>query len=102
MPEVCDLDRLRDGVTGGWNSFDVAVVNGNAVRYRIMEDWTANWHMHETSDELFYVISGVVRMDTERGTMEIQAGQLFVVPAGTRHRAQVTGRATMLIVDQIR
>jgi mannose-6-phosphate isomerase-like protein (cupin superfamily) len=55
---VCDLDRLQRGVADAWKSFDVATVNGNAVRCSVMEDVTANWHVHESSDELFYVMSG--------------------------------------------
>jgi mannose-6-phosphate isomerase-like protein (cupin superfamily) len=82
---VCDLDRLQRGVTDAWRSFDVATVNGNAVRCRIMENVTSSWHIHETSDELFHVISGTVHLDTEHTTHELVPGQLFVVPAGTRH-----------------
>ena len=96
-----DLDALQRGVTAPWRSVDVARVNGNAVRFRIMADRTADWHVHPRSDELFYVVSGMVVLDTEHGAHAIAAGQLFVVPAGTRHRARVSGRATLLVVDAI-
>jgi mannose-6-phosphate isomerase-like protein (cupin superfamily) len=98
---IFDLNRLRCGVTNPWESFDLTTVNGNTVRLRVMQDVTADWHTHETSDELFYVISGTVHMDTEHGAREIRAGQLFLVPAGTRHRGRVEGRAAMLVVDGI-
>ena len=97
----CDLNGLAAGVTDAWKSFDIATINGNAVRFRVMENRTANWHVHEDSDELFYVVSGTVLMDTEAGVREIQAGQLFVVPRGTRHRARVAGRASMVVVDKL-
>jgi len=95
----CDLDKLQAGVADAWKSFDIATVNGNAVRLRVMENRTASWHVHEDSDELFYVISGIIFMDTEHGVNEINSGQLFVVPKGTRHRARVEARATMIVVD---
>src|SRR5450631_2061397 len=101
LPQPSDLDEMQTGVTDAWKSFDVATVNRNAVRFRVMENKTANWHLHESSDELFYVVSGTVFMDTESGTREIHPGQLFVVPAGTRHRARVKGRATLLVIDNI-
>jgi quercetin dioxygenase-like cupin family protein len=66
-----------------------------------MEDITANWHAHTGSDELFYVMSGTIHMDTEHGTRTIHPGELFVEPAGTRHRGRVEGRATMLVIDGI-
>jgi mannose-6-phosphate isomerase-like protein (cupin superfamily) len=102
LPLPCDLDRLQVGVTDAWKSFDVAIVNDHAVRFRVMEGRTANWHVHESSDELFCVVSGTLFMDTEHGTREIRSGQVFVVPAGTQHRARVEGRATILVVDRIR
>jgi mannose-6-phosphate isomerase-like protein (cupin superfamily) len=98
---IADLTRLHDGVTAAWMSVDVATVNGNAVRLRVMQDVTAPWHAHDRSDELFLVMSGSLVLDTEHGSHEIQPGQLFVVPAGTRHRARVIGRATVLVVDRI-
>jgi mannose-6-phosphate isomerase-like protein (cupin superfamily) len=98
---VFDLQSLQRGMTEAWKSLDLANVNGNAVRLRVMQGTTANWHVHETSDELFYVISGTVYMDTEHGTNLIEAGQLFVVPAGTQHRSRVEGRATLLVIDRM-
>jgi mannose-6-phosphate isomerase-like protein (cupin superfamily) len=98
---VFDTDRLQRDATGPWRSFDLGQVNGNAIRLRVMEDVTANWHTHTGSDELFYVMSGTFHMDTEHGTREIGPGELFVVPAGTRHRGRVEGRATMLVIDGI-
>jgi mannose-6-phosphate isomerase-like protein (cupin superfamily) len=102
LPIARDLDGLQTGVTDVWKSFDVATVNGNAVRFRVMENTTANWHVHEHCDELFYVVTGTVLMDTECGVREIQSKQLLVIPAGMRHRARVEGRATLLVVDNIR
>jgi mannose-6-phosphate isomerase-like protein (cupin superfamily) len=98
---VCDVDRLQRDVTDAWKSVDVATVNGNSVRFRVMQDVTAKWHVHDGSDELFYVVSGTVHLDTEHGTHSLAAGQLFVVTAGTRHRARVEGRATLVVVDNI-
>ena len=101
LPPVFDTDRLQRDATGPWRSFDLGEVNGNAIRLRVMEDITANWHRHEKSDELFYVMSGTFHMDTEHGTRAIRTGELFVVPAGTLHRGRVEGRATMLVIDGI-
>jgi mannose-6-phosphate isomerase-like protein (cupin superfamily) len=101
LTPVGDLDSLQLDVADAWKSFDVATVNGNAVRFRLMRDVTARWHIHECSDELFYVISGTVYMETGHDTREIRSGQVFVVPAGIQHRARVEGRAAMLVVDKI-
>jgi mannose-6-phosphate isomerase-like protein (cupin superfamily) len=72
----------------------VATVNGNAMRCRIMQNVTANWHVNDDSDELFCVIAGAASLDTEHGTHTLSAGQLLVVPAGRP--------CTLLVVDNIR
>lgn len=97
-----NLDRLQHGVADRWKSFDVGSVNGNAIRCRIMQDVTADWHVHEDSDELFNVIAGAKKPRYRARHHPLTAGQLLVVPAGTRHRARVEGRATFLVVDNIR
>lgn len=92
----CDVDSLEAGVNAPWKNFDLETMNGNVVNFREMQDTTANWHIHDASDEMFYVTPGTVFMDTEQRTRAIETGQLFVVPAGIKHRARVEGRATLL------
>jgi len=98
---VHDLPSMQRGVTDAWKSLDVATVNHNAVRLRVMKNKIAQWHRHAASDELFYVLSGTVFIDTEHATHTLLPGQLLVVPAGMQHRARATGRATLLVIDQI-
>ena len=85
-----------------WKSVDLATVNGNIVRSRTMEKFTARWHTHVDSDEFFYVLSGLFYLDTDAGTIEIRAGESFVIPAGVRHRGRAEVRTTLLVVDRIR
>ena len=84
-----------------WKSVDVATVNANSVRHRVMEKVVAPWHVHPESDEMFYVLSGLFYLDTEDGTAEVRAGELLVVPAGTRHRGRAGVRTTLLVIDCI-
>jgi len=93
----------HEGAAGvGWKSVDVAMVNSNAVRCRVMEGAVAPWHVHAESDEMFYVLSGLFHLDTEDGTAEVRAGELLVVPAGTRHRGRADVRTTLLVIDCIK
>lgn len=97
--ERVNVAALANNVADHWKSFDVSEFNGNNVRFRVMEDIAAEWHAHEHSDELFLVLSGVVHIDTEQGSQTLHPNELWVVPAGMRHRARVVGRATLLVMD---
>jgi quercetin dioxygenase-like cupin family protein len=43
-------------------------------------------HIHETSDEAFYVIDGELEFLNGEKTLTAQAGDFIYVPRGTRHR----------------
>src|SRR5476649_2693570 len=99
IPIVCDHGGAA---SVDWKSVDVAMVNSNTVRCRMMEGVVAPWHVHPESDEMFYVLSGLFCLDTEEGTAEVRAGELLVVPAGTRHRGRADARTALLVVDRIK
>ena len=95
LTDKCNLSDLSEGIAESWKSLNIGQVNGNSVRLRVMEDVTANWHAHDNSDELFYVISGKVHIDSEAGTQTLSANEIYIVPAKMRHRVRGKGRATL-------
>ena len=44
------------------------------------------WHHHDDEDELFWVVSGRLRMELRDGDVILDAGELLVVPKGVEHR----------------
>ena len=44
-------------------------------------------HYHETQEEGFYVISGVLYIETPERTYDVNKGYLFLAEAGSPHRA---------------
>ena len=99
MDGVKDVSALAADISEAWKSLVLAQVNGQNVRLRVMQDRTAEWHAHADSDEAFFVLSGTFFLDTDEGTLRIDAGQFGVVRAGLRHRGRVEGRATMIVID---
>jgi quercetin dioxygenase-like cupin family protein len=105
---AADTTLLDGAIEGRWSSSDLLTVNGNAVRFRIMQDATAPWHAHRGSDEFFLVLSGDVTIETREGgeggavtAHRIRPGQMLAVHPGTEHRARCAGRATLVVIDDI-
>ncbi|QKJ87539.1 cupin domain-containing protein [Paramixta manurensis] len=44
-----------------------------------------DWHHHEHEDELFLVVSGRLRMGLRSGDIDLEPGELIIVPRGTEH-----------------
>jgi mannose-6-phosphate isomerase-like protein (cupin superfamily) len=64
---AADTNPLDVASDGAWKSTELLKVNGNKVRYRVMQDAEAKWHTHKGSDEFFLILSGKVTIDTREG-----------------------------------
>jgi len=58
-----------------------------------------DWHSH-TEDKCDAVVEGILRIEIEAGeTFDLRPGDRLFVPAGTRHRAEVVGKGTVISLD---
>ena len=83
-----DVVRIPDraaAITEPWKPQDLVVANDAVVRLARV-DGEFPWHEHD-EDELFLCWSGTFRVELADGSArQLAAGDLFVVPAGARHR----------------
>lgn len=101
MSTLAPLDTRNLGASESWFSEVLASVAGANLRYRVMRDTAKAFHVHEQSPECFFVLSGLVHIDTEDGSVCLSPGQFFQVRPGLRHRARVDGEATLLVFDAL-
>ena len=57
------------------------------------------WHQHDDTDEAFIVIEGSVVIEFRDGTVELAAGEMYVVPKGVEHRPVASSECKMLVID---
>jgi mannose-6-phosphate isomerase-like protein (cupin superfamily) len=57
------------------------------------------WHKHQETDETFIVLKGVLTIDFRDGSVEIAAGEMFVVPKGVEHRPWSKDEVQVMLVE---
>ena len=95
---LIDVDQLAKSVTDQWYNQTLCRVNDSVVRLGVMQG-EYHWHKHDTEDEFFYTVSGLLLVDLEGRTVELKPGQGFVVPKGVMHRTRALERTVILMVE---
>jgi hypothetical protein len=98
--EPISLHAACDALTEPWSPIDLVTANDAIVRLARLEGEFV-WHAHE-DDELFLCWRGAFSIELEgRDPVLLEAGQLFVVPRGARHRPVAdAGPAWTLLLER--
>lgn len=57
------------------------------------------WHKHDETDEAFLVLHGVLRIELRDGSVQLTAGDLYVVPRGVEHKPVADEEVHVLLVE---
>ena len=57
------------------------------------------WHKHKDTDEVFIVIEGKINIEFEDQIVELNAGEMIVVPKGKKHKPFATEEAQIMLVE---
>lgn len=81
-----------------WSPRIVAELNGQYVKLAKFKGEMV-WHSHEQEDEFFHVISGEIKIHLRGRTIELKAGECFVVPRGVAHKPEAEQEAQVLLME---
>ena len=59
------------------------------------------WHAHEHEDELFLILRGSLRIQMEDGEVVLNAGDVFIVPAGVRHNPVAEEECWLALIEPV-
>ena len=68
-----------------WSPKIIAELNGQQVKLTKFAGEFI-WHHHENEDELFIVMKGSFTMEFRDKTVELNEGEILIVPRGVEHR----------------
>jgi mannose-6-phosphate isomerase-like protein (cupin superfamily) len=85
-------------ITEHWRPKVVAELNRQKLKLAKFQG-VFPWHHHETEDELFLVWRGKMRIEFRDKVVELNEGDLCVVPHGVEHRTAADDEAAVLIFE---
>ncbi|WP_250455260.1 cupin domain-containing protein [Caballeronia sp. ATUFL_M2_KS44] len=93
-------EAIADAVRDGYMNRVITSVNDHDIHISVMHA-PYKWHFHPDSDETFIVVEGTLVIDLDDRAVQLHAGQMLTVPAGTRHRTRPLGaRSVNLTVER--
>jgi mannose-6-phosphate isomerase-like protein (cupin superfamily) len=93
-----DLTAALAQIDRHWSPRTVAQVNDVDVKLVKLQG-QFEWHHHEREDELFLVVKGRLTMHLRDRDVQLDAGQLLVVPRGVEHRPEAAEECHVLLVE---
>ena len=57
------------------------------------------WHSHADTDEVFIVIEGAMKIELSDGIVELNEGEMFVVPKGVAHKPYAEEECKVILVE---
>jgi mannose-6-phosphate isomerase-like protein (cupin superfamily) len=80
-----------------WVPKVVAELNGQYVKVARFEGEYV-WHHHEDEDEMFLVVDGRVAVHFRDRVVDLDPGELLVVPRGVEHRPVAVGGVAQVVL----
>ena len=93
------VNLLQAANSAGFKYLNIGQLNGHMLHVLQAENRTLEFHVHEHSDELFYVIEGQFEIELDDGLVHLAQGDLLIIPKGRRHRPIVNSRVKCLLAE---
>lgn len=83
---------------GLWDPKIIGELNGQHVKVaKLLGEF--DWHHHELEDELFFVIKGNLRMEFRDEVVDLEPGEMLIVPRTVEHRPVAEKEVHILLFE---
>ena len=86
-------------LTEFWSPRVIAEVDDSYIKVAKVQGSLA-WHSHAHEDELFLVLKGHLTIEMEDQTVELDEGDMFVVPKGVMHNPVAEQECHIMLIEK--
>ena len=95
-----NIEQSFDQIGEYWSPKVIGRVNDQYVKVaKIKGEFV--WHNHTDEDELFLIVRGRLRMQLEGEELELNAGDMYVVPKGVMHKPVADEECWVMLVETV-
>lgn len=98
MIDKITLKEKFDLFNEHWSPKIIGELNGQHVKL-VKAQGEFDWHSHENEDELFMVIEGDFEMHLRDKIIEVNKGELIIIPKGVEHKPDAKNEVQLLLFE---
>ena len=95
-----NIEQSFDAVSEYWSPKVISRVNDQYVKIAKVKGEFV-WHNHKDEDELFLIVRGRLRMQLEGDEVELNAGDIYVVPKGVMHNPVADEECWVMLIEPV-
>jgi mannose-6-phosphate isomerase-like protein (cupin superfamily) len=96
--EKVNIDEKLGLFADYWNPRVIGELNGQYVKaVKVSGEFV--WHHHDSEDEMFLVIRGMLIMEFRDKTVNVNEGEFIIVPRGVEHRPVANKEVHLLLFE---
>ena len=100
MLEKVNLAAACADLDDQWVPRTIGSYNGDHVQIiRVQGEFV--WHHHDRTDDLFLVVKGRVTVQLRDGDVELEPGEMLIVPVGVEHCVRADEEAELLVLEHL-
>jgi len=81
-----------------WSPKIVGELNGQQIKLAKVKGEFV-WHDHKDEDELFFVVKGKLKIEFRDRTVEINEGEMLIVPKGVEHKPTAEEEVLLMLFE---
>ncbi len=99
MNTVVSPAQIAASLAELWSPRVIGEIDDNYIKVAKIHG-VFGWHAHHDEDELFYILEGHLRIEMEDRAVELDPGNLFVVPRGVRHNPVAEQECLIMLIER--
>ena len=99
MPTVLSPGQVAASLTELWSPRVIGEVDDAYIKVARVHG-TFAWHSHVNEDELFLILKGRLRIEMDSGAVELNEGEMVIVPKGVRHNPVAEQECHVMLIER--